>query len=441
MKNKIFIAIAVLCGITLIGLLGYGLYQALQPKEFNAGAYSPFTPNKISTLNATTTTTLVAGGTYQGTGEDVSKYGRVGIAIHSDNATDGTLTIEVSHDDVTYFGPTRDWANTSIAVPHMWNIVEKYFRIKYVNGTTAATNLSIQVQYSTNADIVLSHQLSKTLAAETEAQVVRPGNSFDLDAARKHITGQRSFFFFGFNDAVGNAAFEDVWPFSGDIPWLKTATTVEIFSSHADDDITGLGTRSVEIHGLSLTGEDQDEVVELDGTVHVFSTKKYIRLNKAHNEEVGTYGGSHRGDITFESKCDGCTGTAMSMMTGVEGNAGDSVQYGSGEAGNGYWSVPLGKVMYITRLEVIPDVATNKFVDIVLYEREGILTTTTAPFLPRRVIWQERSVDSSIEKEFKSHIKIKGLTDIWFRAKSTSGSSLIEVFLDFYLVDADASGA
>ena len=38
----------------------------------------------------------------------------------------------------------------------MWNIVEKYFRIKYTNGTTEATALSIQVQYSNNSDILLS---------------------------------------------------------------------------------------------------------------------------------------------------------------------------------------------------------------------------------------------------------------------------------------------
>jgi hypothetical protein len=55
----------------------------------------------------------------------------------------------------------------------MWNIVEKFFRIKYTNGTTEADNLAIQVQYSNNADILLAHQLNETLLDETEAIVTR----------------------------------------------------------------------------------------------------------------------------------------------------------------------------------------------------------------------------------------------------------------------------
>ena len=155
-----------------------------------------------------------------------------------------------------------------------------------------------------------------------------------------------------------------------------------------------------------------------------------------HSETCGTYGGSHQGNILCRVTGAGAT---LSTMTGEEGSVDTAVVYGSGEAGNGYWSVPLGKVAYITRLEVIPDVATNKTIDIALYERENILDVTT-PFAPRRVLWQESAVDKSVEKEFKSHLKIKALTDIWFRAKG-SANSKIEVFLDFYLVDADASGA
>ncbi len=136
-------------------------------------SYIPEIKNTISTLNVRAAATLAAAGTYQGTGEDVSAYGRVGIAIHADNATDGVLTIEVSHDNTIWSGPTRAVADTRFAEPHMWNIVEKYFRILYTNGTTEATNLSIQVQYSVNADVLLGHQLDGALIDETEAIVTR----------------------------------------------------------------------------------------------------------------------------------------------------------------------------------------------------------------------------------------------------------------------------
>lgn len=131
--------------------------------------------NKISTtsFNSRDAATLAAAATFQGVSEDVSGYGRVGVAIHSDNATDGTFTIEVSHDNVIWGGPTRSVADTRFANPIMWNIVEKYFRIKYVNGTTEATNLSIQVQYSNNADILLGHPLSETLLDEMGGVITR----------------------------------------------------------------------------------------------------------------------------------------------------------------------------------------------------------------------------------------------------------------------------
>ena len=124
-------------------------------------------------VNSRAAATLAAGATFQGEGEDVSKYGRVGVSITTSNATDGTLTMEVSHDGTTWGGPERTWEDTRFAQPHMWNIVEQYFRIKYVNGTTEADDLSIQVQYTTNADILLGHQLDEALSDEIEAIVVR----------------------------------------------------------------------------------------------------------------------------------------------------------------------------------------------------------------------------------------------------------------------------
>lgn len=132
--------------------------------------------NTTSLLNVRAASTLAASATYQGTSEDVSKWSRIGVAIKSDNATDGTLWFEVSHNNSTWSTIPRAFANTSIANPHMWLVVEKYFRIRYVNGTTEADNLSIQVHFSTDGNIALGHQLNGTLIDETESQIVRSIN-------------------------------------------------------------------------------------------------------------------------------------------------------------------------------------------------------------------------------------------------------------------------
>ena len=83
---------------------------------------------------------------------------------------------------------------------------------------------------------------------------------------------------------------------------------------------------------------------------------------------------------------------------------------------------------------------TNKTVDIILYEREGILNTSS-PYDPRRIIWNAFGVEGVHDEEFKSHIKIKALADLFFRAEGVGAVSGVDVELDYYLVDADASGA
>lgn len=203
--------------------------------------------------------------------------------------------------------------------------------------------------------------------------------------------------------------------------------------------VAGTGLHSIEKHGLSLTGVDQSEIIFLNGVTAVESNLTYIRSNLVHNEEVGTYGGSHVGNI--EVRVTNATfgnGALLASLTGQEGSVNVSPQYGIGEAQNGFTSIPLNKVAYITRIQVIPN--SNKPITVILFERDGLLTTSS-PYQPRRIIWQEEQVEAPIDKEFKSHIKIKSLTDLWFRAEGNGQASGVAVWLDYYLVDADASGA
>ena len=398
---------------------------------------TPEGPGVVSTLNSSTAT-LSGDAVFTGTGEDVSSFASVSILYKSDVAAAASgLSIQFSQDNSNWDVQLVGDLGAKTFQVHRLVPAAQFFRVVYTNGSGAQSFFRLQVIYHKASSPVLITRVGQPQST-VDATPTRQTAEIDLDFARKHIPGGRSFFFFGFNDGVGTS-FEDIHPAGGNVNWLQTAGQVEISSTHTDDRETGAGCRSVEVHGLSDAGEDQDEVIVLTGTTTTTATTlTYIRVNKMHNETVGTYGGSHRGDITCNLKTGG---VLLSTMTGIEGNADSGVQYGSGEAGNGYWTVPLGKVMYITRLEVIPDVATNKTMDVVLYEREGILDTS-APMDTRRVLWQERSISAAIVKEFKSHIKIKALTDIFFRARTnTSGSSLIEVSLDFYLVDADASGA
>ena len=390
----------------------------------------------VSTLNSSTAT-LSGGAVFTGIGEDVSRFASVSILYKSDVAAAASgLSIQFSQDntncDVQLVG---DLGAKTFQV-HRLVPAAKFFRVVYTNGSAAQSLFRLQCIFHTSSSPVLITRAGQPQST-VDATPTRLTADIDLDFARKHIPGGRAFFFFGFNEVIASGTWEDIHPAGGDVNWLTTAAKVEVLSSNAADTSDGSGVRQVEVHGLSATGADQDEVITMNGTSAVESELTYIRVNKMHNENVGTYGRSHEGDITCRVTG---SGVVLSVMTGREGLVNVSSQYGTGEAGNGYWSVPLNKVLYITRLNIIPNTKSNQTVDIILYEREGILNTS-APQDPRRILWDAIEISDPIEKEFKSHIKIKNLTDLWFRAKPSGANSKISVALDFYLVDRDASGA
>lgn len=397
--------------------------------------HHPF-ENRISSLNSTTSL-LGADAVFTGTAEDVTGYTTASVSVFGTNSlATGTMAFQVSSDNVNFSTISRVIPDIQFDIPHMWLIAEKYFRVKYTNDSVAQTgSFRIQTMFSNGRPMDLANTLESTVGLTNGVSLVRNINTADLDLARRLVTGQRAFFFFGHNDAVGTS-YEDIHPNGGDVNWLTTATKVEVLSSDAADTSAGLGVRSVEIHGLSATGADQSEVIAMNGTSAVESSLTYIRINKMHNETVGTYGGSHKGDVTCQVTGGG---SVLSVMIGEEGSVDTSVQYGLGEASNGYWSVPLGKVLYIADLTVDISTSGNKTADVILYEREGILDTS-APMDPRRVIWSVVGAQGEVKKSFKSHIKIKQLTDLFFRAKG-SASVEIAVSLDFYLLDQNASGA
>ena len=290
----------------------------------------------------------------------------------------------------------------------------------------------------TSSSDVAHPVINEILPAATTSQAVRPTNLFKLDTAREHILGQTAEFFFGENNALTNGSFEDVTASGGDLHWPTAAAKVKIASTHAADTAAGLGLRSVEIHGLDATGAAIDEVIALNGVTAVESVNSYVRLTLMHNETVGTYGGSHQGTITCRvTNATFANGALLATMTGLEGASGSSVQFGYGEAQLGFTSIPLGKVGYITKLEVVPTSA--KPIDVVLYERDSLLTVA-APFVPRRILWSADELEAPVEKEFNSFIKVKSLTDIWFRAEGTVNSAGVSVSLEYYLVDEDAEG-
>ncbi len=396
----------------------------------------------VSTNNSTTAL-LGISGVFTGVGDDVKDFASVSVSYSSDvaNLDETGLQMQFSTDNVNW--DTVNNAHSHTGTPqvnqggiHRFPVSGNFFRVVYTNGVLAQTVFRLQTLFHSDNSFPLTNRIEQQIDTTSDLALSRPATDIQLDLARRQITGQRTFFFFGFNNKIDAAVWEDIHPNGGDINWLTIATKVEVLSSNAADTAAGLGTRSVELHGLSATGEDQDEVINMNGVTPVESALTYIRVNKLHNEEVGTYGGSHQGDVTCRVTSAGAT---LAVMTGREGAVNSSVQYGLGEAGNGFYSVPLGKVLYITGGSFATNTSGTKTADIVLYEREGILVTS-ASMLPRRVLFDAIEIQGTDNFVIRSHIKIKPLTDIWFRAQASNNDTKIETFLEFYLVNANAAG-
>lgn len=390
----------------------------------------------VSTNNSTIAT-LTAASVFTGTGEDVSNYSSISVLWTSDQVS-GTagLSMEFSTDNSNW--DRKLLVDNGIASgTHKLSVIAKYFRVVLTNGGVNQTSLRLQTLYHSDNSLPLVSRLNQQLNLTQDCALVRPISPIELDLAREQITGQEKHFFFGYNDDIDAAVWEDIWANGGNINWLTAAGKIEVLSSDVADTSSGLGLRSVEVHGLSTTGVDQKEVIAMNGTSAVESALTYIRVNKVHSEEVGTYGGSHKGDITCRVTGGGAI---LSLMKGFEGGPGVTVQYGSGEGGSGFWSVPLGKVAYLTGGSIIINTTGVKTADVVLYERDSLLDIST-PFIPRRVLWSAIEAQGRIPIVFKSYIKLKSLTDIFFRAQASANNTKIEVYLEYYLLDANTDGA
>lgn len=195
------------------------------------------------------------------------------------------------------------------------------------------------------------------------------------------------------------------------------------------------GCHSVKVRGLDGTGEEIEEIVLLNGTTIVQSTKSFLRINRCHVETVGTRGGANYDDITLQVTGGG---DVLVVMKGFETPG--TYTYGHGEAGMGIYTVPLGKVAYIVRIDI--NVADAKRVDIALFSVDDCLNSGGS-FQARRMLWSASEIKGggNLSLDFPSYVQVKSLTDLFFRALGvTTGSNKVEVKCQLWIADANAKG-
>ena len=154
--------------------------------------------NLISTINSTDTL-LNAGATFTGTGEDVSRFSSVIVAVKTDQ--DGTYTVEFSNDNTNWDSVlTRYYRTGQIEAPHRFTITRKYCRVTFEN--TSASNqtyLRLQTVYGEKND--LNAPTDSNLAQDFDAIVVRP-TKYEYETALGRRQGSTTWNMFGYNTDV-----------------------------------------------------------------------------------------------------------------------------------------------------------------------------------------------------------------------------------------------
>jgi hypothetical protein len=127
------------------------------------------TATLVSTNNSTTSI-LVAGATFTGTGEDVSGYASVVVAAKTDK--DGTLYMEFSPDNTNWDSSLSFPVTASINEVHRLSVTRKYYRCRFTN--TAATDQGyLRLQSTFGNQPALTSALNSTVQSDADSLVTR----------------------------------------------------------------------------------------------------------------------------------------------------------------------------------------------------------------------------------------------------------------------------
>lgn len=222
----------------------------------------------------------------------------------------------------------------------------------------------------------------------------------DLYVGSDKIQGHRVIHKYGHNLDV-NSAFETVWNSGGTYSYLDNATILKISSDDAkDDNVGGVGARTVLIQGLNANYKEIEETVELDGQDEVNTNKEYLRVYRMIVQTVGSEG-DNAGTIYAG------TGTVSS---GVPANKYASIPEGYNQSMMAVYTIPANKTAYMTQFYCSPDSQASFQIQLRTRDENGI----------QRVRNQLHAFQSVWFFQYKPYLKITEKTDIEIRAKTST---------------------
>lgn len=238
---------------------------------------------------------------------------------------------------------------------------------------------------------------------------------FEVEVALGNISGMASVVVRGHNPSQTSASgFVDVSEF-GDLTYLSSAETMEIASADTNDTSAGTGLRTLLLAGVDGTGAAISETITMNGTTDVTSVNSYLRVNSM----TGLTGGSVGWNIGNVTATATTAATVQCEMDATEGLS-----------QNSHYTVPLGKTLYVERLEF--NVAKTSggsapVVEFKGYTRPGGAGAAWVQLVDKRI---DASVTDEIDVQTSFPAPLIARSDLRFRSDTDQNNT--EVRTRFY---------
>lgn len=223
---------------------------------------------------------------------------------------------------------------------------------------------------------------------------------FELQVARGQIPGHSVRNIFGTNPAIGTT-FRTPWEVNGPLPFLSAEQNLSLVSTSASDTAV-----SILVSGTDGQYNEISEVVALNGTTPVVTTKKFFRIN-----DLITTAGNAVGDVTASY-----SGTVYAkILTG----------YGRNQAA--VFTVPKNYCFHLLRIDLFTATANND-TKIMTFRNKNT-------FSDGRVFnVAQTSIVSRMDIQRHIPFNVDETNTIEFQAKMSSQTADVGIFGEGYLI-------
>jgi hypothetical protein len=232
---------------------------------------------------------------------------------------------------------------------------------------------------------------------------------FELQVARGQITGHSTVNIYGYQPSIGTAS-TPAWEVASVYVYPTVATLMNLVSSEAGDTST-----TVAIQGLDAGFNPISEVLALNGTTDVPTTKAYLRINS-----MSVQSGAPAGTITLKDP------TNTTTYARINANVGRTQM--------SIYTVPAGHTFYLSRINLYTSL-NGSSAAFVTYRNVSVLNPSNVQF-----ITQQAPFTNTYEAQRVMPRPFTEKTDIQLQCRTSTGTAAVSISAEGYLIRNGLAG-